>query len=147
MVNLITLHLHCMHQWLRASVDVVRLQEFRNTSQCRGRCFWLSQRIECKTPSLKDTVTHNTTMKPNNEVNQRLCFLCFSSLLGTPADRGLKEVSGWVPQGAENLKIGRKQGLSIASAPRGTPLARSSVTDAHLKTLTLTPPPAGLAWV
>lgn len=61
----------------------------------------------------------------NNELDQGLCFLGFSSLQSTGPSRGLEEVTGWVPQGAENSKIGRRQGASIALALQDTPLTLS----------------------
>lgn len=52
-----------------------------------------------------------------------------------------------MPWGAENSKIGRRQGASIASALQGIPLTRGPVTDTHLKVVTLTPLQAGSALV
>lgn len=50
-----------------------------------------------------------------------------SAARGAPASAGsLEEVTGWVPWGAENSKIGRRQGASIASALQDTPLTLST---------------------
>lgn len=80
------------------------------------------------------------------DLDQGLCFLGFSSLHSTSLSRGLEEVTGWVPQGAENSKIGRRQAASIALALQDTALTKGPITGTHLKMVTLTPPPAGSAW-
>lgn len=73
-----------------------------------------------------------------------------SAACGAPASAGsLEEVTGWVPRGAENSKIGRRQGASIASALQDTPLTLSTgapITGTHLKMVTLTPLAAMSAW-
>lgn len=68
------------------------------------------------------------------------------SLRSAGLSGGLEKVTGWVPQGAENVKIGRRQGASIESALRDAPLTRGPLTGTHLKMVTLTPLPAGSAW-
>lgn len=52
-----------------------------------------------------------------------------------------------MPWGAENLKIGRRQGASIAPALQGIPLTQGPVIDTHMKVVTLTPRTAGSALV
>ncbi|TNN52897.1 Histone deacetylase 4 [Liparis tanakae] len=51
---------------------------------------------------------------------------------------GLEEVTGWVPRGAGNVKIGRRQGASVESALQDAPLALSAggpLAGTHLRVL------------
>ncbi|KAG7235139.1 hypothetical protein INR49_025244 [Caranx melampygus] len=66
----------------------------------------------------------------------------FSAACGAPGSAGsLEEVTGWVPRGAENSKIGRRQGASIALALQDTPLTLSTGAPSLVqKSETMFPP-------
>lgn len=117
-------YLHCSQHWLTASGLHTAITSGKASGiqgHIRGvdafGCHWgLCAGLPVwRTLALLATPTCSQIMK---------CFLSFISLLGTPAGRALEEVPGWVPRGAENLKIGRRQGAWIASALQGTPVTR-----------------------